>query len=183
MPYKNLRCRHMKSYLSILSAASVLTLAIALPAAAREYPVGGPVHAHDMEIAANYLLDIDMMPMTSDMAMGKDTIHLETDVHATADNQWGFPDGAWVPYLKVDYTLTKKGSGWKNQGTLHPMTAKDGPHYANNVKMDGPGSYTVVFNYSSPEANGFIHHTDKETGTPGFWQPFTESFTFEYPQK
>lgn len=100
----------MKSYLSILSAASVLTLAIALPAAAREYPVGGPVHAHDMEIAANYLLDIDMMPMTSDMAMGKDTIHLETDVHATADNQWGFPDGAWVPYLKVDYTLTKKGS-------------------------------------------------------------------------
>jgi periplasmic iron binding protein len=23
---------------------------------------------------------------------------------------------------------------------------------------------------------------DKETGVPGFWDPFTESFTFKYPQ-
>ncbi|MCQ8240147.1 iron transporter [Rhizosaccharibacter radicis] len=151
-------------------------------AIAREYPVGGPVHAHDMEIAANYLVGVEMAPMPADMPMGPGTIHLETDVHALADNQWGFPDGAWVPYLGIDYVLTKQNSGWTAKGRLIPMTAKDGPHYANNVKMDGPGTYTVAFRYASPESTGFAHHVDKETGTPGFWAPFTESFTFKYPQ-
>ncbi|MFT8419824.1 MAG: iron transporter [Acetobacter sp.] len=173
----------MKRSIKVFSVLTALSAAYAAPAMAREYPIGGPVQAHDMEIAANYLLGVDMAPMPKDMAMGADTIHLETDVHATADNPWGFPDGAWIPYIGVDYTLTKKGSSWKNEGILHAMTAKDGAHYANNVKMDGPGTYTVVFRYSSPEANGFLHHTDKETGTPGFWAPFTESFTFNYPQK
>ena len=55
-----------------------------------------------MEIAVNYLVGIEMAPMTADMAMGADTVHLETDVHATADNVWGFPDGAWIPYLPID---------------------------------------------------------------------------------
>jgi len=171
--------------LALVPAASILLLGAPLlteTAQAREYPVGGPVHAHDMEIAANYLVGVDMAPMSADMPMGTDVIHLETDVHATADNVWGFPDEAWVPYLAIDYTLTKAGAAWKAQGRLAPMTAKDGPHYARNVKMDGAGTYTVVFRYASPEANGFLHHTDKETGTPGFWQPFTESFTFKYPQ-
>ncbi|GBQ29621.1 Fe2+ high-affinity transporter [Acetobacter estunensis NRIC 0472] len=173
----------MKKAVPVLSAAGLAAALLASPALAREYPVGGPVQTHDMEIASSYLVGIEMAPMPADMPMGDDVIHLETDVHATADNQWGFPEGAWVPYLKIDYTLTKKGSSFKAAGTMRSMTAKDGPHYANNVKMDGPGDYTVVLTYSSPEVNGFLHHVDKETGTPGFWQPFTETFTFKYPQK
>lgn len=164
---------------SCLAAASVLVT----PALAREYPVGGPVQFHDMEIASSYLVGIEMAPMPADMPMGDDVVHLETDVHATADNQWGFPEGAWVPYLKIGYVLTKKGSSWKAEGAMRSMTAKDGPHYANNVKMDGPGVYNVALTYGSPEESGFLHHVDKETGTPGFWQPFTKTFTFTYPQK
>jgi uncharacterized protein involved in high-affinity Fe2+ transport len=118
------------------------------------------------------------------MAMGPDAIHLETDVHATADNTYGFPDGWWVPYLSIDYSIVKKADPkWKAAGHLHPMTAKDGPHYAGQVKMDGPGEYTVTFYYAPPETNGFLHHTDPETGVPGWWKPFDESFTFQYPQK
>jgi len=66
---------------------------------------------------------------------------------------------------------------------LKPMTAKDGPHYADNVKMDGPGTYKVTYALKPPEANGFYRHTDQETGVPAWWKPFSETFTFAYPQK
>jgi len=154
------------------------------PAAfAREFFVGGPVHKNDMEVVANYLVGIEMAPMMQDMPQGPDVIHLEADVHATADNVYGYPDGAWIAYLTIKYSLTKQGSGWKASGTLKPMTAKDGPHYADNVKMSGPGTYTVTYSFAPPEVNGFYRHIDNETGVPAWWEPFSESFTFTYPQK
>ena len=79
-----------------------------------------------MEIVANYLVGIEMAPMTADMAHGADVIHLEADVHATADNNYGYPDGGWVPYLSITYTIEKIGSDWRSAGTLRPMIAKDG---------------------------------------------------------
>ena len=63
------------------------------------------------------------------------------------------------------------------------MTAKDGPHYAENVKMDGPGQYRLTYRFLPPEANGFLRHTDQETGVPAWWQPFDQQFVFTYPQK
>jgi periplasmic iron binding protein len=150
---------------------------------AREYFVGGPITKNDMEIVANYLVGVEMAPMMPGMVHGADVIHLELDVHATADNIYGYPDGAWVPYLTIAYTLEKQGSDWKTSGTLKPMTAKDGPHYADNVKMNGPGTYKVTYTLSPPSTNGFYRHVDKETGVPDWWQPFSTSFTFSYPQK
>lgn len=163
--------------------AATMALLIAPAASAREYFVGGPVHKNDMEIVANYLVGIEMAPMMKDMMHGAGVIHLEADVHATADNVYGYPDGAWIGYLTINYTLSKQGSDWKASGALVPMTAKDGPHYANNVKMDGPGTYTVTYQFTPPEANGFYRHTDQETGVPAWWAPFSETFTFSYPQK
>src|SRR6195952_5857862 len=120
-------------------AAILMAVTLVLPrlAEAREYFVGGPVHAHDMEIVANYLVGVEMAPMSAGMAMGPDVIHLEADVHATADNVYGYPDGAWVAYLTINYTIKKTGSAWHSEGVLKPMQAKDGSHYADNVKMDG----------------------------------------------
>jgi periplasmic iron binding protein len=167
--------------------AALLTMVAFLGAAhiamAREYFVGGPVHEHDMEIVANYLVGIEMAPMQPDMLHGPDVIHLEADVHATADNVYGIPDGAWVPYLTIEYTLTKAGTSWQEKGKLLPMTAKDGPHYANNVKMNGPGQYKLIYRFVPPEANGFLRHIDTETGVPAWWEPFTQEFNFTYPQK
>jgi uncharacterized protein involved in high-affinity Fe2+ transport len=37
--------------------------------------------------------------------------------------------------------------------------------------------------FTSPEANGFMRHVDKETGVPAWWSPFSQAFTFAYPQK
>lgn len=162
---------------------SALAVCAAPDARAHEYFVGGPVHLHDMEIVANYLVGVEMAPMPADMPMGPDVIHLEADVHATAGNTYGFGDGAWIPYLTIAYEIGRQGTPWKASGRLLAMTADDGPHYANNVKMDGPGTYTVTYRISPPEVNGFLRHVDKETGVPAWWQPFAETFTFKYPQK
>jgi uncharacterized protein involved in high-affinity Fe2+ transport len=164
-----------------LSAAAI---ALTSPAAmAREYFVGGPVHKNDMEIVANYLVGVEMAPMMPNMVHGADVIHIEADVHATADNSWGYPDGAWLGYLTIGYTISKEGSDWKATGTLKPMNAKDGPHYADNIKMDGAGKYKLTYTFSSPEPNGYYRHTDKDTGIKEWWKPFSETFEFAYPQK
>ena len=170
--------------LSTFAIASAAAIAFATAASAREYPIGGPVYQDDMEIASSYLVGVQMAPMPPGMAMGADAVHLETDVHATADNKWGFSDGEWIPYLTITYALTKDGDpAYRQIGHLAPMSAKDGAHYANNVKMDGPGTYKVVLRYESPQSNGYLHHVDKETGIPEWWSPFSETFTFQYPQK
>ena len=78
----------MKSLIIAATAAASL----AAPVQAREYFVGGPVHQHDMEIVANYLIGVEMAPMSAKMAMGPDVIHLEADVHATADNVYRVSD-------------------------------------------------------------------------------------------
>ncbi len=71
-----------------LMLTAALAMASTVPSAlAREYPIGGPVQAHDMEIAANYLVGVEMAPMPPGMAMGPGTIHLETDVHATTSRR------------------------------------------------------------------------------------------------
>ena len=136
-----------------------------------------------MEIVANYLIGIEMAPMPADMAHGPDVIHLEADVHATADNVYGYPDGAWVPYLTIGYTIEKTGSSWRAAGVLRPMIAKDGPHYAENVKMSGPGEYKLTYRFESPEKQYFLRHVDQETGVPDWWKPFSQEFTFKYPQQ
>jgi periplasmic iron binding protein len=168
----------MRDFVLAAAVAAMLTL-LTSPAQAREYFIGGPVHKNEMEIVANYLIGVEMAPMSPGMAHGPDVIHLEAD---TADNVHGYPDGAWIAYLTISYTLEKQDSAWKASGTLKPMTAKDGPHYADNVKMDGPGVYRLTYALSPPEANGFSRHIDRETGVPGWWQPFSEKFTFSYPQ-
>lgn len=168
--------------LAVLAAAAG-SVVVSQTASAREYFVGGPAHKHDMEIVANYLVGVEMAPMLPGMVTGPGTIHLEADVHATADNVFGYPDGAWIGYLTIAYTIEKPGSDWTASGTLRPMEAKDGPHYADNVKMDGPGTYKVTYRFTSPAAQGFLRHVDTATGVPGWWAPFNETFTFNYNQE
>ena len=49
---------------SVVLLAVAAPLLAAAPADAREYFVGGPVKEQDMEIVANYLLGVEMAPMT-----------------------------------------------------------------------------------------------------------------------
>ncbi len=164
-------------------AGALACLVLAGPLQAREVYVGGPVQHEDMEIVANYLVGIEMAPMSPGMEHGDDVIHLEADVHATAENRMGFPDGAWIPALTIGYTLRQEGTDWHRTGVLRAMTAKDGPHYAWNVSMNGPGKYKLTYRFAPPEAPGFLRHVDEESGVPSWWAPFEESFAFDYPQR
>ncbi|AHG62719.1 iron transporter [Advenella mimigardefordensis] len=157
-------------------------MALSLSAQAAEYPIGKPHLKNGMEIAAVYLQPITMEPAGM-MREAKDSdIHLEADIHATADNKNGFEEGAWMPYLTIKYKLEKEG-GQVQEGMFMPMVANDGPHYGDNIKMQGPGKYKLTYRIESPEANKmshFGHHTDKETGVEPFWAPFEVNYEFTY---
>jgi uncharacterized protein involved in high-affinity Fe2+ transport len=167
---------------SLLLAALLLT---SVPAfAAQEFYVGEPVVKEGMQIVPNYLTGIEMDKMLSGMGMAKDSVHLEADVHATAKESHGFSEDAWIPYLDIHYQLTKDGERtYKKTGLLFPMTAKDGPHYANNVDMAGPGTYHLTYLISPPTSHGFIRHVDKASGVPDWWKPISVDWTFTYPSK
>ncbi len=163
--------------------AAALALTVAHGAAAREYFIGGYLHDPDIQIYANYLYGAELALPPPTMPKGADVIHLEADIHSTGNDVHGFADGAWIPYLTVQYTMEQRGTGWRTAGLLMPMTAKDGPHYGNSVKMNGPGEYHLVFRITPPDVNGFTRHTDLLTGVPEFWKPFDVDFQFTYPQK
>jgi uncharacterized protein involved in high-affinity Fe2+ transport len=95
----------------------------------------------------------------------------------------GFTEDAWIPYLTITTTVEKIGTKYKETKKLAPMTAGDGPHYANNFKMDGEGQYKITYVIEPPSKQGFIRHVDKATGVPEWWPPIAASWTFDFPSK
>ncbi len=167
----------------MLAALAGLVLAAAPVWAAQEYYIGEPVVKEGMQIVPNYLTGIEMDRHPPGMAMTKNAVHIEADVHATKDEAHGFAEDAWIPYLTIKFTLTKVGTKFSRSGELYPMTAKDGPHYANNVDMDGPGTYKLTYTLLPPSSHGFIRHTDAASGVPAWWKSVTATWTFTYPSK
>jgi periplasmic iron binding protein len=166
----------MRFRFAALATASALVLCAAA-AQAGERPIGEPVERNGMSIGAVYLQAVMMEPHMA----GHDhtDIHIEADVKALKGNPNGFGAGEWVPYLDIGYEVTKAGSSYKKAGTLYPMVASDGPHYGDNIKLDGAGKYHVAYRLN-PGAHGFLRHTDKETGVGKWWEPFTVEWDFTY---
>ncbi|OZI38381.1 hypothetical protein CAL29_08710 [Bordetella genomosp. 10] len=168
----------MKKALAL--AAGIVFSSAALAA---EYPIGKPVEKGGMEIGAVYLQPIEMDPPGVMRAAKDSDVHLEADIHALANNPTGFPEGEWMPYLVVKYELQKQGSQNVIKGMLMPMVANDGPHYGDNVKLDGPGKYHLKYYIAPPTADSMSHfgrHIDKETGVGPFFQPFELEYDFVY---
>ena len=104
--------------------------------------------------------------------------HLELDVSAL-QNGLGYGTGDWVPYLTVNYEVTKNDDGSKvSEGTFMPMAASDGPHYGANIKMAGDGLYTVKFTVKFPDSSTYLIHTD-ETGPDTHEFPDAIEYTYE----
>jgi len=163
--------------------AIVLGLVLAGPVLALETPIGKPQKQAGMEIAAVYLQPVPMEPAGMMKAVADSDIHLEADIRAQGDNANGFAEGAWIPYLGIAYEITKAGSPQKIAGELMPMVANDGPHYGDNVKLSGPGKYTLKLSIAPPGAAAHAHfgrHTDKETGVGPWFKPFTVQYDFNY---
>ena len=161
----------------------VAGLLAAAPAYALEYPIGKPQLREGMEIAPVYLQPVTMEPAGMMREVKDSDIHLEVDIKATEKNRNGFAHGTWIPYLDVKYELTKLGGKGLIAGSLMPMVANDGPHYGDNVKLDGPGKYRLKLDIAPPGADPHSHfgrHTDKETGVGPWFKPFAVEYDFTY---
>lgn len=167
----------------------VLTTALCLfsiSALSAEYPIGVPEQRNGMEIAVIYLQPVRMEPAGMMTPSEKSDIHLEADIHALDINANGFAEGDWIPYLLVKYKIHRKGSDKVISGDLMPMVANDGPHYGDNVKLMGPGKYTITFTIYPPDAkenpsgNHFGRHTDRLTGVRPWFKTFSVKYNFIY---
>ena len=161
----------------------VAGLALTGIACAAEYPIGKPSQQDGMEIGAVYLQPIEMDPPGLMRAAQSSDVHLEADIHAVANNKNGFPEGEWVPYLAVKYEVQRVGSPHVEKGLFMPMVANDGPHYGDNVKLEGPGKYKLKFTILPPGADPMVHfgrHVDKETGVGPWFKPFELDYEFVY---
>ncbi|NKI69657.1 hypothetical protein GN109_09515 [Collimonas pratensis] len=167
----------------VFAAAVLLSLGIAGAATAAEYPIGKQQIMNGLEIAAVYLQPIKMEPEGMMRKAELSDIHLEADIHAVKNNPNGFAEGDWMPNLVISYEFSKAGSTQVVKGDMMPMVASDGPHYGDNVKLMGPGKYTLKMIISPPSANAGAHfgrHVDKETGVGAWFKPFevVNEFTF-----
>jgi uncharacterized protein involved in high-affinity Fe2+ transport len=153
-------------------------LAAASIGAAQAVVIGGPLLQNGLEIVPSYQPDVtvDRIPAAAG------GIHLEADVHAAKDEPHGFAAGAWIPYLTINYALTRDDAPtFKKSGLLYPMVSKAGPHYGANAELSGPGTYHLTYIVSPPTSRGMLRHTDKASGVPDWWKPITASWTFNYP--
>lgn len=153
------------------------------PLRAAEIPIGQHQTVAGMEIGAVYLQPIKMEPDGMMRRVDESDIHLEADIHAHKDNPNGFAQGDWIPYLQVRAVISKVGSRFVRNEDLMPMVASDGPHYGNNVKLDGPGKYHLKFTIMPPANDGHSHfgrHVDKETGVAPWFKPFDLEYDFVY---
>ncbi|MCC7017425.1 MAG: iron transporter [Rhodospirillales bacterium] len=161
-------------------------LVVSAAADAAEYPIGTPAQRHGMDVRAVYLQPIRMEPKGMMPAPEQSDIHLEADIHALAGNPNGYEEGAWIPYLKVTYVLTKLDTRETIAGELMPMVANDGPHYGDNVKLKGPGKYQLTFTVYPPNApenasgKHYGRHTDRETGVRPWFPTFRVDYGFTF---
>ncbi len=170
--------------------ASVATAAAPAPGAEKgfeEFPLGDERIVGPLHVAGVYFQPVDMEPAgLGGLPASQADMHLEADISAVEGNQLGYGAGDFVPYLTVKYRIEKKGGGKAIEGSFMPMSASDGPHYGNNVKLDGPGEYKITFIIDNPEKQSYLLHVDKETGVTGrFWkEPLQVSWEFKWvPRK
>ncbi len=118
-----------------------------------------------LNLSAVWFQAVPMENETTSYSEDDADIHIEADISAL-ENDLGYGVGDWVPYLTVDYLITDTNGKEVVSGTFMEMAASDGPHYGNNIKLD-PGTYNLTITIHSPGENGYLIHSDSETGPGG----------------
>jgi uncharacterized protein involved in high-affinity Fe2+ transport len=147
-----------------------------------EFPLGDEQIVGPLQVAGVYFQPVDMEPAgLGGLPASQADMHLEADIAAIENNNLGYGAGDFVPYLTIKYLIEKKG-GKTIEGNFMPMSASDGPHYGNNIKLDGAGDYKITFIIDNPEKQSYLLHVDKKTGVEGrFWkQPLKVSWDFKW---
>ena len=159
--------------LAVFFASMLVTPALAVG-------IGSPVARDGLEITPSYQPNVTLDRMMAPPG----SIHLEADVRAGKDEPHGFVPGAFIPYLTINWSLTRDDNPtFKKSGLLYPMVSKAGPHYGAAAELSGPGTYHLTTIISPPTSHGLLRHTDKDSGVPEWFKPITTSWTFIYPEK
>ncbi|OGK84351.1 MAG: hypothetical protein A2W08_02525 [Candidatus Rokubacteria bacterium RBG_16_73_20] len=108
------------------------------------------------------------------------SLFLAVDVRALKGNRNGFGAGEFVPYLSIAYRARRQDGGETAQGRLHPLVTRDGMRYGNNVRLPGPGAYTITLTIDPPVKVGFGRHTDLETGVARWWSTMQVEWTLKH---
>lgn len=174
-----------KRILALVLAASVAVFCFAGFAMAADDTGAGfteiPIF-EDEELAFINLSAVYFQPVP--MAPGQESIedfdlHLEADISAL-ENDLGYGVGDWVPYLTVDYKVVGSNGETAAEGSFMPMAASDGPHYGANIKLPEADTYSITFTIHSPAENGYLIHSDAETGPGGVLEDVFGDGNLEY---
>jgi hypothetical protein len=118
-----------------------------------------------INLSAVWFQAVPMAPGQEDIS--NFDIHLEADISAL-ENDLGYGVGDWIPYLTVDYSVVDEASGdVAAEGTFMTMSASDGPHYGANIALPDAGTYDLTITIHNPAENGYLIHSDSETGPGG----------------
>lgn len=134
-----------------------------------EYPIFEDEEVGFLNVSAVYFQPVPMS--NGNEKVDGFNIHLEADVSAL-ENDLGFGVGDWVPYMTVDYKITGSDGNVAAEGTFMVMSASDGPHYGANIALPDADTYSVEFQFHNPEENGYLLHTDAETGPGGTFDEY-----------
>lgn len=169
----------MKKLLSLLCAlalvlslgAAVLAEAVPAPGEAgfTEISIGEEQIVGPYQVAAVYFQAVDMYPANLNPTREESDMHMEADIHLTAEASklygFGEAEDTWPAYLTVKYEVAKEDGTLVTDGVFMPMNASDGPHYGANIKKDviPVGTYKLKFIIEAPN-QAYMLHTDAETG-------------------
>jgi uncharacterized protein involved in high-affinity Fe2+ transport len=118
-----------------------------------------------INLSAVWFQAVPMAPGQEDIS--NFDIHLEADISAL-ENNLGYGVGDWIPYLTVDYSVVDEATGeTAAEGTFMTMSASDGPHYGANIALPDAGTYDLTITIHNPAENGYLIHSDSETGPGG----------------
>ena len=168
-----------------------------------EFPIDMQKEVGPYIVSPVYFQPVDMYPdITSGVKKEDAACHLEADIHllpeksvafgfgAAEKNEDGELEGAWVPYLSVNYKIIDSSGKTVDEGTFMPMNAEDGPHYGANIKKDAlsNGKYKLQLTIVPPKE--YLLHIDEETGVIGaregkkdyeeFFKEYTVEFDWDY---
>ena len=134
-----------------------------------EIPIFEDQECGFLNVSAVYFQPVPMSNGNEDISAYN--LHLEADVSAL-ENDLGFGVGDWVPYMTVDYKVTASSGDVAAEGSFMVMSASDGPHYGANISLPDADTYSVEFTFHNPEENGYLLHTDAETGPGGSFDEY-----------
>jgi hypothetical protein len=147
----------------------------------QENPIFEDEELEFINLSAVWFQAVPMAPGQEDIS--DFDIHLEADISAL-ENDLGYGVGDWIPYLTVDYSVVDEASGeTAAEGTFMTMSASDGPHYGANIALPDAGTYDLTITIHNPAENGYLIHSDSETGPGGVLDDYFAdgnlSYTYE----